>query len=162
MTLFCSDERWTMHQKILVPLDGSEEAERVIGLVRGELAPKGAFILLRVVPPSKNLQVGDVLIRSTQQEEADQAAALDYLSAVAQRQNTGLEEWCFKVPVSSSAADGIVNVAQREEVDLIAMYTRDRRGLARLIKGSIANKVKEISPVEVRTFTLREAEAVGS
>jgi len=44
----------------------------------------------------------------------------------------------------------------------VAMYTYDRRGLAKIIKGSIAQKVKEKSPVEVRTFPPRELEAVGS
>ena len=51
---------------------------------------------------------------------------------------------------------------RREQVDLIAMYTHDRRGLAKIIKGSIAQRVKEKSPVEVRTFPLRELEAVGA
>ena len=65
-------------------------------------------------------------------------------------------------PVPSSVADQIVNIARREQVDLIAMYTHDRRGLAKIIKGSIAQRVKEKSPVEVRTFALRELEPVGA
>ena len=151
-----------MYQKILVPLDGSSESERVIGLVQGELAPNGAFILLQVIPPSKNQNLGEHVILSSQQEEADRAAALDYLKSVAQQQNTQPAEWLFEVPVSNSVADEIVNVAHREQVDLVAMYTHDRRGLARIIKGSIAQKVKEMSPVEVRAFPPREVEAVGS
>jgi nucleotide-binding universal stress UspA family protein len=39
-------------------------------------------------------------------------------------------------------ADGIVDFARREEVDLIAMYTYDRKGLSKLIKGSVAEKVR--------------------
>ena len=46
-----------------------------------------------------------------------------------------------------------MDYARREGVDLIAMYTHDRKGLARLIKGSIANEVKQSAPIEVRVFT---------
>ena len=62
--------------------------------------------------------------------------------------------------ISNSVVDEIVNIARREQVDLVAMYTHDRRGLAKMIKGSIAQKVKEKSPVEVRAFPLRELEPV--
>ena len=42
-----------MYQKILVPLDGSREAERVIGPMQDELAPEGVFVLLQVIPRPK-------------------------------------------------------------------------------------------------------------
>ena len=151
-----------MYQKILVPLDGSGEAERVLGLVQGELAPDGAFVLLQVVPPSKNQKVGEHVILSTQQEEADRAAALDYLKSVAQQQNIQPAEWLFEVTIANSVADEIVNVAQRQQVDLVAMYTHGRRGIAKMVRGSIAEKVKEKSPIEVRAFPARELEAIGS
>jgi nucleotide-binding universal stress UspA family protein len=151
-----------MHQIILVPLDGSSEAERVIGLAQSELAANGAFILLQVIPPAKNQRFGEHVILSTQQEEADRAAALDYLKSVAQQQSVQPAEWLFEVAVSDSVAEEIVNVARREQAGLVAMYTHDRRGLAKIIRGSIAQKVKEISPVEVRAFPPRELEAIGS
>ena len=151
-----------MYEKILVPLDGSGEAERVIGLAQSELAANGACILLQVIPPAKNQRFGEHVILSTQQEEADRAAALGYLKSVAQEQSVQPAEWLFEVAISNSVADEIVNVARREQVDLVAMYTHDRRGLAKIIKGSIAQKVKEISPIEVRAFPLRELEPVGA
>jgi nucleotide-binding universal stress UspA family protein len=151
-----------MYQKILVPLDGSSEAERVVGLAQSELAANGTFILLQVIPPAKNRRFGEHVILSTQQEEADRAAALDYLKSVAQQQGVQPAEWLFEVAVSDSVAEEIVNVARREQADLVAMYTHDRRGLAKIIRGSIAQKVKEISPVEVRAFPPRELEPVGS
>jgi nucleotide-binding universal stress UspA family protein len=151
-----------MYQKILVPLDGSSEAERVIGPAQSELDAKGACILLQVIPPAKNQRFGEHVILSTQQEEADRAAALGYLKSVAHNQSVQPAEWLFEISISDSVPDEIVNVALREHVDLVAMYTHDRRGLAKIIKGSIAQKVKEKSPVEVRAFPPRELEAVGS
>jgi hypothetical protein len=75
--------KYIIPKKILVPLDGSSEAERVIGLAQSELAENGAFILMQVIPPAKNQKIGEHVILSTQQEEADRAAALGYLKSVA-------------------------------------------------------------------------------
>ena len=57
---------------------------------------------------------------------------------------------------ADSVAQGIADFAAREEVDLIAMSTHDRKGLAKLIRGSIAEKVQERSPVDVRVFKPKE------
>ena len=65
-----------------------------------------------------------------------------------------------EVGVSDSVADGIADIARREEVGLIAMYTHDRKGLAKLIKGSIAEKVQKRATTEVRIFGPRELAAV--
>jgi universal stress protein A len=46
-------------------------------------------------------------------------------------------------------ADVIVNVAQRLPADLIVMVTHGRRGLARLVEGSIAEKVLRHTPCPV-------------
>jgi len=46
-------------------------------------------------------------------------------------------------------ADVIVNVAQRLPADLIVMVTHGRRGLARLVEGSIAEKVLRYAPCPV-------------
>ena len=44
----------------------------------------------------------------------------------------------------------------REGVDLIGMYTHDRKGLAKLIRGSIAEKVQRRAPIKVQVFRPRE------
>ena len=52
--------------------------------------------------------------------------------------------------MASSVAAGIRETAIREDVDVIAMSTHDRRGLSKLIKGSVCEKVKELVPHQVR------------
>ncbi len=37
-----------MYHKILVPLDGSKEAEKVVSLIKDELSPDGIIALLKV------------------------------------------------------------------------------------------------------------------
>jgi CRP-like cAMP-binding protein len=55
-------------------------------------------------------------------------------------------------------AKAITEFATNEDVDLIAMYTHDRKGLARLIRGSIAEKVQRRAPIEVQVFRPPEVE----
>ena len=58
--------------------------------------------------------------------------------------------------VADSVAEGIASFAMREGVDIVAMYTHDRKGIAKLIKNSIAEKVQKSGPVEVRVLRPRE------
>ena len=39
------------------------------------------------------------------------------------------------------------------------MYTHDRRGLAKILKGSVSNAVQKKTSVDMMVFTLRELEA---
>ena len=68
--------------------------------------------------------------------------------------------WHREVVVAESVSEGIVDFARKEEVDLIAMYTHDRKGIARLIKGSIARDVSKRAPIEVKVFKPRELASV--
>jgi len=67
-----------MYKKILVPLDGSREAEEVFSLIQGELAPDGQIILLKVISPAKTQKMGSHIILGSQLEEADRFEALGY------------------------------------------------------------------------------------
>ena len=52
-----------MYRKILVPLDGSPEAEQVVPIVDEILAPEGEAIFLKVINPSatENIGAGQVI-----------------------------------------------------------------------------------------------------
>ncbi len=145
-----------MYRKALIPLDGSREAEEVFSLVREELEPDGQVILLQVIPPPRTAMVGGQVILGSQQEEADRFEAIGYLKAVVQQQAWNAGNWRYEVEVDSSVADGIVRLADREGVDLVAMYTHDRKLLARHVKRSIARDVQRRFSGEVRVFGARE------
>lgn len=145
-----------MYRKALIPLDGSKEAEEVFPLVKDELDPEGEVLLTQVIPPTKTQMVGGHIILGSQQEEADRYEALSYLRSVSRQQEGEAGRWRFEVEVDNSVAEGIVRLAGREGVDLIAMYTHDRKLLARHIKRSIAREVQRRAAMEVRIFGTRE------
>ena len=145
------------HRKILVPLDRSiKGAEGVLGVVQELLDPEGEGILLRVIPPSSTRMVGAGFMSGSQVEKHERSRAFGYLNYFANRLSEGTGKWRCEVVVSDSVAEGIADAAAREEVDLIAMYTHDRKGLARLIKGSVTQQVKECAPTQVRVVRPRE------
>ena len=53
-------------------------------------------------------------------------------------------------------------MAAQEKADLIAMYNHDRKGLAGLVKGSIAAKVERGEPTEVLVLKPTELADVGA
>ena len=145
-----------MYQKVLIPLDGSKEAEEVFPLVQNELEADGEVILVQVIPPARTQKVGDHIILASQQEEADRSEAMAYLRSLSRQQEWAADNWRLEVEVANSVADGIVRLADREAVDLVAMYTHDRKLLARHVKRSIAREVQRRCATEVRVFGTRE------
>ena len=143
-----------MYQKVLAPLDGSKESEGVLSRFKQELAPDGEVILLMVIPPRKTQALGGGhVILGSQREEAERAYALNYLRHAARQEGEAPGQWRCEVIIAGSVGAGIVDFATWEGADLIAMYTHDRKGLARLFKGSIASDVQRTATTEVRLFT---------
>ena len=150
-----------MYQKVLVPLDGSRESEKVIGSLQDVLDSQSEVILLKVISPMSELRLGPVIFTASEREELERNKEMDYLRDVVHRCGGQADRFHRQVVVSKSVAEGITSLAAQERVDLIAMYTHDRKGLARLIKGSIAMRVERGSPSEVRVFRPRELAGVG-
>jgi nucleotide-binding universal stress UspA family protein len=100
--------------------------------------------------------VGEHEVLGTELEEAERSKAMNYLRYVVRQLGADPEGWHCQVEVSKAVAKAIVDLAIWEEVDLIAMYTHDRKGLTKLIKGSIAEKVQRRAPIEVRVFRPQE------
>ena len=131
-------------RRVLVPLDGSELAESVLEPVLDITGTEGVeYVLLRMVPYPHDVAspyLPDTIQHNVEELEAWQAEAGRYLDEVADRLPGELEVRSL-VMVGSQAAMGIRNVAQDEEIDLVAMATHGRGGLSRMLLGSVADKV---------------------
>jgi nucleotide-binding universal stress UspA family protein len=129
-----------MFRTILVPLDGSKRAEKILPYVE-ELAyaRESRVIFLQVVEPATFL-VGPYYTRPYYSQEMAESAfkgAKAYLQALT-------EEFCAKgLSATSLVRQGLViqtilEVAEQEKADLIAMASHGRTGLARVFYGSVA------------------------
>lgn len=149
---------------ILVPLDGSEQAESSLAWAR-RLGVSGAqCTLVRVAPRSypawsPYVRTPDPEIRDYAELGHDEARA--YLQDVEQRvRDEGLAVESV-VEDADSAAHGILHQAEERFADLIAITTHGRSAIPRLILGSVADKVMRASHVPVLVVR-HQADSEGS
>jgi nucleotide-binding universal stress UspA family protein len=129
-------------RRILVPLDGSPVAEQILPTVTTVAQALDAELVLLQVPivHVSGWMTGDWYLPILGVLDTAEEHAQAYLAAVAGR----LEEKGLRVTTTTSigsVATCIIEYAQANSIDLIAMCTHGRTGLARWALGSIADKV---------------------
>ncbi len=132
-----------MFQRILVPLDGSERAERAIP-VAARLAriSGGAVVLVRAVDAQIAMlpyydQPADLQRRTM---EANQAEATDYLTRIVGRPEfAGIT--AETVVREGPPSQEILKTADERAVDLIVICSHGRTGFKRWVLGSVAQHI---------------------
>lgn len=137
-----------MFSKILAPVEFDENAPGILR-VATHLADQagGSVFLMHVVRPSDPFQVSGALILAQLEEKARRqlaSLAREYLQGVAH---------VIEVRVGFHPASVIIATAQEWKAELIVMATHGRKGVARLVLGSVAEHVVRGAPCPV--FTLR-------
>ena len=145
-----------MYSKVLLPLDGFGLAECILDHVRTIITggQVSEVVLLTVIEPyEKGLpsttwggvisaeQVAELAVESI-------AKAKNYLTQVADRLK---EEGMFVQPVviQDKVAEGILDYAVKNQVDLIMMSTHGRSGPSRWALGSVADRIIRNSTIPV-------------
>jgi nucleotide-binding universal stress UspA family protein len=142
-----------MYCRILVPLDGSETAEKVLPFVTEEARLHNAtIVLLRVIAPFRSsLMMVPSLVE--QAREQSLKVTQDYLEKIASR----LRSEGFEVEIeilNGPPAQKIVDFAEDSGCDLIIIGTRGETGAMQWRFGGVASKVvraKTTMPVLVVT-----------
>jgi nucleotide-binding universal stress UspA family protein len=133
---------------ILVPLDGSAGSEAVLAAVERLARKERAMVrLLHVAAPAGTVTVDGRVVRYADQEIARIGhEARSYLTSVAAAL-TGVE--VDLVVRFGDPVEEIVREATPEKVNLVAMASRHRTGLRRLLERSVAGRVKRETRVPV-------------
>ena len=145
-----------MYQKVLVPLDDSDDSRSVVKALSGLVAEGGEAVLLHVIPPGKSRANYGIQVLGSQLEEGERERVMVDLTRISNELGEASIKSSCAVEVSKSVAECIVNYASKEGVDLIAMYTHGRTGLAKLLKGSVTENVKKRAAVEVLSYETSE------
>jgi nucleotide-binding universal stress UspA family protein len=136
-------ERTKMFRQILVPLDGSPLAERVLPYVQAIAAAGNArVLLLQVVSSPESHPAGD----ATTDHSAAVTDAESYLRDLAKRFSPAATDWLVE---KGEATDVLLGAIPRGGIDLVAMSTHGRSGIGRWVYGSVADAVLRHSPVPV-------------
>ena len=142
-----------MFNRILVPLDGSETAEKVLPMVVTEARlHRAVVVLLRVIAPLRqSLMASPKVI----------AEALNQVELIAQDK---LEEIAEKIRVEGLEVETIIEqgpparrtleIAQENACDLIIIGTHGETGMHQWRFGSVANKIiRAKSPITIMIIT---------
>lgn len=146
-----------MFKKVLVCLDGSQVAERILPFVREEaLAMKSNVILLRVVnfpgiltlgiPGFPAVPVYTSAMPEQLKKEYDTAKA--YLEQVAQPiREQGIPVECETL--IGLPGPTIISYANEKKIDFIAMVTHGHSGLRNVLLGSVAEYIVKESGLPI-------------
>ena len=130
-----------MYSKVLVPLDGSKTAEKVLPLARcfarGLQVPVELLGVVDLAEMARHVTADQVSIIRTLVEDATRRFE-NYLEGVAKNFPTGSVRCTVQ---KGNAAEAIVESAATEKNTLIAIATHGRSGLDRWLLGSVAEKV---------------------
>ena len=133
--------------RIIVPLDGSAEAEEILPHVEG-LADRFPVevILLQVITNKTYLEPSADGMAYRYEDSTEEMIvnrkmhAEDYLGTIKERLEAQGIQTTIMV-VASDAGSGIIDTAQQTNADLVAMTTHGRSGIKRWVYGSVADKV---------------------
>ena len=139
-----------MFKHILVPTDFGEPAQHALD-VAIELAAKfgAALSLLHVYPVVLPVAYDVPFTWPLDQIEKAARETLDAHFAKAKARYPK----CDAILKPGTAAVEIVSAANQTKADLIVMGTHGRRGVSRLVLGSVAERVLRTSPVPVLTVS---------
>lgn len=136
-----------MFQRILVPLDGTPDAEEAIAIAKMVDQESSADVTLLLVSPTESALLTALgesfgasgsVAAAVEQNRTMRELGEVYLSGV--RDEHGDDSWTFRVEAGDPAVV-IAEVAAEIEADLIVMASHARSGLKRVLMGSVAEDV---------------------
>jgi nucleotide-binding universal stress UspA family protein len=129
-----------MYEVILVPLDGSPRAESILPYVEDlALGRKSKVILLQVIEPSTTMVTPYDMVPYYDTELAErivEEAKMYVKSRQGEFQEKGIQTEALVE--QGIVVRTILDVAERNNVSLIAMASHGRTGMARVFYGSVA------------------------
>ncbi len=141
-------EQKKLLRRILVPLDGSKIGEAAV-CYAVELAKKMAaeIALIEVLEPVRAVGATGISY-SIPEDESVKKSLLSYLDHVAQPiKNEGLK--VSTTVLFGNAANKIMEYAEKNGIDLIAVSTHGRSGLGRWVFGNVTDKILHTGNVAI-------------
>jgi nucleotide-binding universal stress UspA family protein len=134
-----------MFKKILVGTDGSDSATKAVSHAADMAAAMGAELVLIHIYPSARSDVGSTFGRADAYpgQEIGQAVLRDA------EKHFGGKVKIKSVLREGDPAEGLIDVAEEEGIDLIIVGNRGMTGAKRFLLGSVPNQVSHHAPCNV-------------
>ena len=132
-----------MFRRILIPLEHSPTDDAILAYIRPIAREcRASMVLIHVADGWAARNIGPLALRESEEMKGDRA----YLEQIAENlRGDGLE--AEAVLAAGDPADEIAAAAVRERCDLIAMATHGHRGLADVVRGAVATKLRHTTLV---------------
>lgn len=146
-----------MFKHILIPTDGSPVSAKAVKAGIAFAKESGAKVTgYHAVEPVPTRLYGEGYVADKQMiaefERRRLAAAKKHIRSIARQALKAGVSFEPLVKTARTPYEGIVEAAQKRKCDLILMSSHGERGLARLILGSVADKVIQLSKVPVLVY----------
>jgi nucleotide-binding universal stress UspA family protein len=140
-TSYLNSQLGQTFKRIVVPLDGSALAEQILPrvLTLGKLEEARISLLQVLVPQSYSQK--EILDPNLPWWDKDVSLAQAYLFRIASRLRRNGLIVTTDIVIGENVAHAIGDFASREKADLIAIATHGRGGLARMLRGSVADAI---------------------
>jgi nucleotide-binding universal stress UspA family protein len=130
-----------MYKKILVPLDGSEAAQKALAEAEKLAKIFDSEILLVQVVPFMPIYGSPELVTPLIIDEKQKEAAHRYLASLVENLKQQGFRATLTVKTGQQVPAEIIDVAKEKGADLIVMSTHGRSGFTRWFVGSVALRV---------------------
>ena len=137
--------RIAVYKRILVPLEHSPADESILAHVRKLAKEHGASVLLMHVADGWGARLADTLELRESEEIRDDRAYLEQRRA--ELEAAGID--ADALLAAGDPAKEIVEAAEKEKADLIAMATHGHRLVGDILRGSVANEVRHRTLIPV-------------
>ncbi len=138
-------ESYHEFERVLVALDGSETSETALrDAFEIGITEHASLVLVHALQPpvaAASPYLPHTIQLTHDEMEAREAHMTDYLKRMAEADWLGDRPTEVRVRVDYHPAPAILELAEEEGADLIALGTHGRGGLRRLVLGSVADKV---------------------
>ena len=142
--------------KILVPVDGSRYSKEALKVAVGFAKTRGAEIcLLNVVPDFTDIDLeisAGERDRVAQRLESRGESIMQEARRMLEAEKVSAD--CRSNVVATSITDAIIDVAEKEKMDLIVIGSRGLSKSSRFKLGSVASKVVTYAPCSVYVVKL--------
>jgi nucleotide-binding universal stress UspA family protein len=140
--------------RVLVPVDGSSVGEAALEVLRERSTTRPIELLLVQVVSCSPVVVGldpafSVHGLTPSELDAEVRFVRAYLARLAESIDASVSVQQQVIEATDAVAKVILDTAQREQVDLIALGTHAKVGVSRLVLGSVSEEILERSPVPV-------------
>lgn len=138
-----------MGKRVLLPVDGSDQAHDAAELAF-ELFPDGTLVLIHVINPADAGFSAEATIPSFpegwyEQEKERAESVFEEIEGLAADHGVDTEH----VVELGRPARTVVSYAEAEDIDHVVMGSHGRKGVSRILLGSVAESVVRRSPVPV-------------